>query len=90
MGWGPNSTLWDDSVDWAYIQQSYDETLSADEEFVVTTWHDDEPLEETIDFACNALDYANKRFERLLVIDLVPVAREQEIVEMHRRAKEGH
>jgi hypothetical protein len=40
---GPDGTLWDDSVDFANLEVSPD---LKDDEFVMTTWHDDETLED--------------------------------------------
>jgi hypothetical protein len=47
--WGYGCSSWDDSIDWAYIES--DENFSPpDETFVMTTWHDDVPVEDAIDF----------------------------------------
>jgi len=50
MAWGPNCSSWDDSVDYAQIQK-YLPGEPADEDFVLTTWHDDESLEDVFWFA---------------------------------------
>ncbi|GER12316.1 MULTISPECIES: DUF7684 family protein [Variovorax] len=49
MAWGLDCTLWDDSVDWANIGQFPFEDIPEDR-FVVTTWHDSDPLDEVFYF----------------------------------------
>ena len=47
--WGYDCSSWDTAIDCAYIET--DENFSPpDETFVMTTWHDDEPIEDVIDF----------------------------------------
>ena len=47
--WGYDCSSWDTAIDCAYIET--DENFSPpDETFVMTTWHDDEPIEDAIDF----------------------------------------
>lgn len=45
MAWGLECLSWDDSVDHAVLRQ-FDYREIPDENFVMTTWHDDEPLSE--------------------------------------------
>ena len=47
--WGYDCSSWDTAIDCAYIET--DENFSPpDETFVMTTWHDGEPIEDAIDF----------------------------------------
>ena len=50
MAWGPDCSSWDGSVDYAQIQK-YLPDEAPDEEFVLTTWHEDERLEEVFWYA---------------------------------------
>ena len=50
MAWGPNCSSWDDSVDYAQIQK-YLPSEAPDVHFVMTTWHDEESLEEVFWYA---------------------------------------
>lgn len=54
---GHHCSKWDDSIDFAYLATSPDFSPS-DEHFVMTTWHEDEPLEDVIAFFrfCTAFD----------------------------------
>jgi hypothetical protein len=45
MAWGQDCSLWDDSVDAANIDRFSFKDVPEDR-FIVTTWHDDEPLDE--------------------------------------------
>ena len=44
---GPTSSSGDDSIDWVGVD---DELEGRDTPFVMTTWHDKEPLEDTVHF----------------------------------------
>lgn len=50
MAWGPECSSWDDSVDMANLE-GFNFGEIPDESFVMTTWHDSEPLEEVFWFA---------------------------------------
>ena len=50
MAWGPGCRSWDDSVDWANLT-AFDFADIPDDRFVMTTWHENEPLEEVFWFA---------------------------------------
>jgi hypothetical protein len=44
---GPSSSLWDDAIDWIVVM---DEVAGRPSPLVMTTWHDDESLDATVDF----------------------------------------
>ena len=48
--WGLKCSEWDDSVDYANIEQ-FDHGEIPEQEFVMTTWHEDEELSEVFAFA---------------------------------------
>jgi hypothetical protein len=50
MAWGVRCSTWDDSVDWANIDRFEGRDIP-DERFVLTTWHDDETLDEVFWYA---------------------------------------
>jgi len=52
MAWGTNCSSWDDSVDMANVQQ-FDCGEIPEDGFVMTTWHEKEPLGEVFWFAKN-------------------------------------
>jgi len=49
MAWGLECSSWDDTVDYANMEQFDYGDIPLDRD-VFTTWHDDEPLEEALDF----------------------------------------
>lgn len=50
MAWGKACGSWDTSVDLANLEQ-FDYGDIPEEDFIVTTWHENEPLEEVLWFA---------------------------------------
>src|SRR5262245_46280198 len=52
MAWGHECSLWDDSVDWANLERfNFDEVPARN--FVMTTWHAEESLQDVFWFAKN-------------------------------------
>jgi hypothetical protein len=50
MAWGNDCSSWDDSVDYANMEQ-FDYGEIPDDRNVMTTWHEDETISEVFDFA---------------------------------------
>ena len=50
MVWGQDCGTWDDAIDWADIER-FDFEEAPDDKFVMTTWHEDEALEEVFLFS---------------------------------------
>ena len=46
--WGHDCSLWDDSIDWSYLESK--DFSDSNEGFVMTTWHEDDLIEDTVDF----------------------------------------
>lgn len=67
--WGYDCSSWDTAIDCAYIET--DKNFSpSDETFIMTTWHDDEPVEDAIDFWWMNTwfdDYQSNRFAVLIL-----------------------
>lgn len=79
MAWGTESSAWDDSVDHANLEAfDYDEI--PDEHLVMTTWHDNEQLEDILWFATNSLEHPVRKIERLILIDISTQERRIEIM----------
>jgi hypothetical protein len=77
MAWGSNCSLWDDSVDLANIAQ-YEDGIPNDQ-YVTTTWHDDEELNEVFWFAKNC---AFNEFHDLQEIVILHISREYKASEL--------
>ncbi|MCU7842060.1 MAG: hypothetical protein KZQ82_00025 [Candidatus Thiodiazotropha sp. (ex Lucinoma annulata)] len=52
MAWGLNCSSWDDSVDMANLKKFNYEKVP-ESEFVLTTWHENEPLKEVFFYSKN-------------------------------------
>ena len=83
MAWGRDCSLWDDSVDWAFLEQ-YDYGEYPKDKFVMTTWHDDETLEDTLEFAKHNAIHPDVQLEDLLVLDLSPKERRDHIETLYQ------
>jgi hypothetical protein len=79
MAWGINCSSWDDSVDMANMDQfGFDEI--PDDNFVMTTWHDDEPLEEVFWFSKNNAIHPTIMISHTVLLDISPSNRQSEIM----------
>ena len=70
MAWGLECSEWDDSVDWAVLEK-FDFGKIPDGHFVMTTWHENETLEEALCFAkFDAIDNeTSEPLKNLLILD---------------------
>ena len=71
MAWGRDCSIWDDVVDHELLQKfEYGEV--PDDQFVMTTWHENQTLEEVIRFAKidASMSYADEPLHDLLILDL--------------------
>lgn len=68
LAWGIDCTSWDDSVDCAFLEH-YDYGEYPEDKFVMTTWHENQTLEETVEFAKTCTDYSEVTLDEILVLD---------------------
>ncbi|WP_165390264.1 hypothetical protein [Thalassococcus sp. S3] len=68
VAWGLDCSMWDDAVDWAFLEH-YNYGEQPEDRFVMTTWHDNETLEETVVFAKNCTKYSDVKLENILILD---------------------
>lgn len=89
MAWGVECSSWDDSVDWAnHSVVGLDDI--PDDRFVMTTWHDDEPLAETFWFAGWTAHHPTVSLEEVIIIDIGPTNREGEMLGAYAAAQTLH
>nr|WP_188694872.1 hypothetical protein [Silvimonas amylolytica] len=51
MAWGVDCHVWDDAIDWAYLaKKNYAPVHDWEHDGIMTTWHEEEQLEEVFDF----------------------------------------
>lgn len=65
MAWGRDASSWDDSIDLAGFER--DAGLS-DERLVMTTWHDDEALDEVFVFCASHANHPHVALQTTVVV----------------------
>lgn len=73
IAWGVDCEAWHDTVDWTNLE-AFDFGDIPDDRFVMTTWHDKEPLSEALWFAGNCASHPDIE---LVDTVIVHVAREE-------------
>ena len=86
MAWGVACSTWDDSVDYASLSAS-DFGEVPDDQFVLTTWHDSEPLAETLWFAAHVAYHPTVALPDILIVDIGPEEREGELLGAYSAAQ---
>ena len=83
--WGIACTTWDDSVDEANLI-AYDWGEIPEDRAVMTSWHDDESLDEATFFAKHVAFHPTTTLESALILDVSLANREAEVLDMWARA----
>lgn len=84
MAWGDDCSAWDDSVDMANLEQfNYQEVPAA--QFVLTTWHEDEALEDVFWFAKNNAFHPVVEIKNTLILDISRTSREQDLLARYNK-----
>lgn len=85
MAWGANSSAWDDAIDMANLRRFDFETIPSDR-FVMTTWHDDEPLVETFQFCKQCALHPSVDLTDTLLLHVSRESRELELIQAYALA----
>lgn len=87
LTWGIDCLAWHDSIDDANFDRFIPGSIP-DDQYVITTWHEDETIEDVLFFAkFNALwSTADLDLVDLLILDVGTVGRKEEIREAYERA----
>ena len=85
LAWGKGCSSWDDSVDYANID-AWDCGNIPDEHFVMTTWHDDEPLEDVFGFARVAAWHSDVELKTCVLLDVGHEDRKEEMISAFQNA----
>jgi hypothetical protein len=85
MAWGRECSSWDDSVDWANIDKFGDSPIPEDE-FVVTTWFDDEPLEEVFLYSKTLAEHSSINIVRTIILEISAASRKDELLSLYESA----
>lgn len=88
MAWGRECSSWDDSVDYATLRKFRDSEIS-DDDFVMTSWHEKEPLHEVFFFARMCAFHPTIQLPRLTILDIRDEARKSAIVSLYEAERAG-
>ncbi|MEL7016122.1 MAG: hypothetical protein AAFU58_05045 [Pseudomonadota bacterium] len=69
MALGRDCALWDESVDYANLDDFPDRQIP-ENRFVLTTWHENEPREEVLWFAQHAANHPSAVLKKLALFDI--------------------
>jgi hypothetical protein len=85
MAWGEGCSSWDDSVDYANLE-AWNWGEIPEHSFVMTTWHDDEPLSEVLGFARVAAHQGHVDTPICLLIDIGAETRREQMLRDYEQA----
>ena len=88
MAWGQNCSSWDDSVDHANLER-FDYGDVPEEDFVMTTWHENEALCEVFFFARVCAFHPTIALPVLTILDIREEPRESAILALHEAERCG-
>lgn len=86
MAWGTDCSAWDDTVDFANMEQFDFEEIPNDK-FVMTTWHPNEPLSESFWFAENMAFHPTVELERTVLLHIATQPREDALLQAYAEAR---
>jgi len=80
LAWGHNCSAWDDSVDIANLEQ-FDYGEIPDDRFIMTTWHESEPLHEVFWFSKHSAIHPHVELMKTVLIHVSVESKERELLE---------
>lgn len=88
MAWGQDCSSWDDSVDYATLRKfDFDEVPDGD--FVMTTWHTDDTLEEVFDYDLLCAFHPTIELPLVTIVHIAPSANRDSILRTYETVKAG-
>jgi hypothetical protein len=88
MAWGKDCSAWDSSVDEANLVR-FDYGEIPEDDFVMTTWHADEPLEEAFWFSQFCAMHPSLELEKTYIVHISPEAKEAAMLQTFAAAQES-
>jgi hypothetical protein len=88
MAWGPDCSCWDNSVDHANMI-AFPNYETPDDKFVMTTWHDDESLEDVFWYSqfCASFSYDEVELINAVILHISNEIREAELLGLFEHSK---
>ncbi|MBH9577694.1 DUF7684 family protein [Inhella proteolytica] len=85
VAWGKDCSGWDDAMDWTCLEAcKFSASMGPD--FVMTTWHDDEPLFEALAFAKHAANHPVLSLPDFCLLHIAPAPRKNELLQIYDAA----
>ncbi len=88
VAWGTDCEQWHDGVDFANLD-AFDYGEIPEDDSVMTTWHENEPLGEAFWYAEHCAFHPTVELSRTLIIDVSSNAREDEILKAYQQARDS-
>jgi len=85
MAWGDDCSRWDDSVDYANLEE-FNYGVIPEERFVYTTWHENQALAEAFWFSEHCATHPVVEFEATIILDITATSRAVEMLSSYERA----
>jgi hypothetical protein len=82
MAWGQDCLSWDDSVDYANLDE-FDYGDIPDDRFVMTTWHNNEPIEEVFWYCRYAAHHSEMDLPNVYIIHIAPASRKEAMLKAY-------
>lgn len=86
VAWGIDCEEWHDSVDWANLE-AFDYDVP-DESFVMTTWHNDEPLSEAFWFSGNCASHPDVELYDTIILHISNKEKNADMLQVYRDSQE--
>lgn len=87
MAWGKDCSAWDDSVDLAVLEK-FDFGEIPQDDFVMTTWHADDTLDEAFWFSQFCAMHPSLELEKTYIVHISPEEREATMLQTFAAAQE--
>ena len=81
LAWGHECSKWDDSIDWANLEQ-FDYGEVPDKRLVITTWHNDESLEEFLWFTKFSAEHPFAELSDTIIIHVANTQARQKFLKL--------
>nr|WP_010546126.1 hypothetical protein [Sphingomonas elodea] len=86
IAWGTDCEAWHDSIDCANLEK-FDYGEIPDERFILTTWHDNEPLSEALWFAGQCASHPDVSIKGTVLLHLAENQQEKRILQAFEQAQ---
>ncbi len=87
MAWGSECSRWDDAVDDANLA-AFDYGDIPEDRFIMTTWHENQPLSEALWFAKELANHPTVALRDTLLLHIAPNASALEMLAAFKNAKD--